>query len=137
MSAPGPAGRGGRQAGIEAGRALGALAVVLIHVGPFRGPEWEGTAAGLGGAFLNQLCRFAVPFFFLAAGYFYGRKVCSGAPPLPVLRRQAGRLTVLFAFWSGAYLLVPALLRGLNHRSPEAFGAFLTEKAAWAAGHPV
>jgi surface polysaccharide O-acyltransferase-like enzyme len=117
-------------------RALGALAVVLIHVGPFRGSEWEGTAAGLGGAFLNQLCRFAVPFFFLATGYFFGRKVGSGAAPLPMWRKQAGRLAVLFAFWSAAYLLVPAVLRGLNYRSLDAFGAFLADKLAWAANHP-
>lgn len=136
MSAPVVGGRSGREAGIDAVRAFGAAAVVLIHVGPFRGSEWEGTAAGLGGALLNQLCRFAVPFFFLAAGYFLGRKLRSGAAPLPVLRKQVVRLAVLFAFWSGAYLLVPALLRGLNHRSVEAFRAFLSEKATWAASHP-
>ena len=136
MSAPSSTARAGRQGGIEAVRALGALAVVLIHVGPFRGAEWEGTPAGLAGAFLNQLCRFAVPFFFLATGYFFGRKLGSSAPPWPLWRKQAGRLAVLFAFWSAAYLLVPAVLRGLHHRSLDAFGAFMTEKLGWALSHP-
>ena len=130
-------GPGGRQAGVDAVRAVGALAVVLIHVGPFRGAEWEGTAAGLAGAFLNQLCRFAVPFFFLAAGYFFGRKLGAGAEPFALLRKQAMRLAVLFAFWSAAYLLVPAVLRGLNHRSLGSVSAFLAEKVSWAVHHPV
>jgi len=50
---------------IDIVRLLGAFAVIVIHIG-FTRPPWE--------AQIRLLARFAVPFFFMASGYFFEQK---------------------------------------------------------------
>lgn len=54
-----------RNHSIDILRFIGAFAVIVIHVG-FTRPPWE--------AQIRLLARFAVPFFFLASGYFFEKK---------------------------------------------------------------
>ena len=90
-------------------RCVAAYSVVFLHV---RFPGDLGVA-------INCLARFAVPLFFLSAGYFsYGR-------PAPVLRRRVGRCT-------GQLLLacLPPLLLGcaLAARRGEEVGRYLESR---------
>ena len=92
--------------GVDVFKLIAVSAVVVIHTIPFEGVRVEEqTAYACGHVFLNQLSRFAVPFFFVVSGFFWGRKIRAGTPvgsaSVPVLRR----LLFLFAAWSVIYLL--------------------------------
>ncbi|WP_434664531.1 acyltransferase [Aeromonas sp. NJAU223] len=98
-----------RISSIECGRVLAILAVMTIHISPFSNP-FDPTLWGdplylwLGGI-INQLCRFAVPLFFLCAGYFLQPRLSQD--PLGVALRYCRPLLLLWLGWSLIYLLVP------------------------------
>ena len=99
-----------RISSIECGRVLAILAVMTIHVSPFANPFnpalWGSEPwFWLSGA-INQLCRFAVPLFFLCAGYFLQPSLSRGAP-LTVAWRYCRPLLLLWLLWSLVYLLMP------------------------------
>ena len=79
-----------RISSIECGRVLAILAVMTIHLSPFSNPFdptlWDGTPYLWLGAIINQLCRFAVPLFFLCAGYFLQPALAAGKPMAVALR---------------------------------------------------
>ena len=99
-----------RISSIECGRVLAIMAVMTIHISPFSNP-FDPTLWGdsfylwLGGT-INQLCRFAVPLFFLCAGYFLQPRLTTGNP-MAVALRYCRPLLVLWLGWSLIYLLVP------------------------------
>lgn len=92
--------------GVDTFRLIAIVGVVAIHTTPALAP-----AARRAGEFdvavvvINQLARFAVPFFFTVSGYFWGRKIRAGADiratTLPMIRR----LLLLYVAWSLLYLL--------------------------------
>ena len=79
-----------RISSIECGRVLAILAVMTIHLSPFSNPFdptlWDGPPYLWLGAIINQLCRFAVPLFFLCAGYFLQPALVAGNPMAGALR---------------------------------------------------
>ncbi|WP_421228563.1 acyltransferase family protein [Aeromonas enteropelogenes] len=99
-----------RISSIECGRVLAILAVMTIHVSPFAHPFnpdlWGSAPYPWLSALINQLCRFAVPLFFLCAGYFLQPKL-TGAAPLSVAWRYCRPLLLLWLAWSLLYLLLP------------------------------
>lgn len=99
-----------RISSIECGRVLAILAVMTIHLSPFSNPFdptlWDGTPYLWLGAIINQLCRFAVPLFFLCAGYFLQPALAAGKP-MAVALRYCRPLLGLWLAWSLLYLLVP------------------------------
>lgn len=99
-----------RISSIECGRVVAILAVMTIHLSPFSNPFdptlWDGTPYPLLGAIINQLCRFAVPLFFLCAGYFLQPALAAGRP-LTVALRYCRPLLGLWLAWSLLYLLIP------------------------------
>ncbi|MFM5856758.1 acyltransferase family protein [Aeromonas rivipollensis] len=99
-----------RISSIECGRVLAILAVMTIHLSPFSNPFdptlWDGTPYLWLGAVINQLCRFAVPLFFLCAGYFLQPALAAGKP-MAVALRYCRPLLGLWLAWSLFYLLVP------------------------------
>lgn len=54
---------------------------------------------------LNQLARFAVPFFFIISGYFYGKKIIGGNCALKTARKSSLKLLTLYLGWSLIYLM--------------------------------
>ncbi|MGL4504279.1 MAG: acyltransferase family protein, partial [Aeromonas sobria] len=99
-----------RISSIECGRVLAILAVMTIHVSPFANPFnpalWGGESWLWLSGTINQLCRFAVPLFFLCAGYFLQPRLSREAP-LTVAWRYCRPLLLLWLVWSLVYLLVP------------------------------
>jgi peptidoglycan/LPS O-acetylase OafA/YrhL len=81
-----------RYHGVDATRVAAVLAVIFIHMPDVdQATHWA-----------NLLSRWAVPFFFVAAGYFAaGKNRSIGAET----RRVLIRLGIPYAFWVGAYLL--------------------------------
>lgn len=100
-------------------RFLAIVAVIAIHTTPFR------THCGIENdlyrcidVVINQLARFAVPFFFVISGYFWGAKVRKGGAPLATAWGMASRVLVLFLAWSLLYLLPYNFAAFLCHGVP-------------------
>jgi surface polysaccharide O-acyltransferase-like enzyme len=56
------------------------------------------------GFIFNQICRFAVPSFFVVSGYLFAKNF-DHAQPLKRLSRTSKRLATLYLFWCVVYLL--------------------------------
>lgn len=99
-----------RLASIESTRVLAILAVMVIHISPFANPfdptVWADPVSVVIGGFLNQVTRFAVPFFFLCAGFFLQPRLQAG-DALGVAWRYSRPLLLLWAGWSLIYILAP------------------------------
>ncbi|WP_028021505.1 acyltransferase [Enterovibrio calviensis] len=93
-----------RISSLEMGRLLAIFAVIIIHAGPLRGEAYSQNINIVSDA-LNQLSRFAVPFFFLLTGYFVQPKLTQD--PLHTFRRYAKPLMIIWLAWSVIYLLLP------------------------------
>jgi surface polysaccharide O-acyltransferase-like enzyme len=84
------------------------LAIVAIHTRPFSGTEFSGSPFfSIIFYFINQVSRFAVPFFFAASGYFFARSVERGGGPWSQFFRYSKRLAVVFAVWTVIYGVIP------------------------------
>ena len=104
-----------RNYSIDAFRVIANVAVIVIHTAPFLAVVFP-PGVRLCGEMLNQSARFAVPFFFLAAGYFFAVSVGNGAAPLPLALKLVRRLAGFFLFWSSVYVLLPI---GQYAKAPE------------------
>jgi surface polysaccharide O-acyltransferase-like enzyme len=92
-----------RTASFDAVKALAIFAVICIHTMPFRD-----RLPALGFA-INDIARFAVPYFFVVSGYFFGRSYHAGTAIEPLCSRTVSRLLTLFVVGSALYLLEPSL----------------------------
>nr|WP_269748125.1 acyltransferase family protein [Enterovibrio coralii] len=89
---------------LELGRLIAIVAVIVIHAGPLRGDAYSANVNLLSDV-INQICRFAVPFFFLLTGYFAQPKLVSS--PIETLKSYAKPLFTIWLAWSVIYLLMP------------------------------
>ncbi|MBW8189621.1 acyltransferase [Neiella marina] len=91
---------------VDTVRLLAITGIIAIHSGPFRNHGFEATDEyQLGGVLFNQLARFAVPFFFIISGYFFGYKVRTGANHFDIASKTCKRIISLYLIWSLIYLL--------------------------------
>lgn len=109
-----------REDGIDAFRALGALGVIQLHFGPFRGPEYDGTVLGTLSLLASFLARMAVPFFFVTSGYLLARRGEPGTLA-SAARAQSRRILFLFVAWSLIALSFRGALRALHRGSVAEF----------------
>jgi len=87
-------------------RLIAIIGVIVIHTTPFRsGPVADSETAFDLAMVCNQLVRFAVPFFFIISGYFWGLKVRGGEDTVNMTLTRAGRLLFLYIAWCLIYLL--------------------------------
>lgn len=103
-----------RIVGIDVIRILAILAVIFLHAKPFMSThDYAGTPYSVFRDLIVQFARFAVPFFFVAAGYFLNRRLTtspeSASMAWPYIRRISG----LYLIWSTVYLLFPSGWMGL------------------------
>ena len=88
----------------ETGRLLALMCVIIIHATPFmtepmiHGQPWPGII-------LNQLGRFAVPLFFVIAGYFIQPRLSTS--PMATFSRYSLTLFKVLLAWSIIYLRAP------------------------------
>lgn len=93
-----------REKNLDLLRAIGAVAVVLLHAPPFyHSNVLVLKAFGWG---IRELCQVAVPMFFLISGYLAGRR----HPELPGGTRALKRILTLYLPWFGFYLAVDLLM---------------------------
>ncbi|EMA62475.1 acyltransferase family protein [Halorubrum lipolyticum] len=97
---------GSRIHSVDAMRIVAVALVVVIHTNPFEGVGASGNAVNF---LLETTARVAVPFFFLASGYFFARKTLD-RDPLAYFRSRARSLAELYAF--GIALTLPVFLAG-------------------------
>jgi len=123
-----------RLAAVEGLRVLGALAVIVIHATPFNrdgrlGLAWNAATVA------NQLARFAVPAFFVLAGYFWAVRIPDPRGDDRVTRGTVTRLLLLFAAWSLVYVL-PYDGALVTADGPRAWLGQLGRNVRWIATHP-
>jgi surface polysaccharide O-acyltransferase-like enzyme len=94
-----------RIASVYVFRLIAVTAVIAIHTQPFHSGSLGNAAVWDLGVLINQSARFAVPFFFVTSGYFWGTKIRQGISPSPVSLSTAKRIFQIFAFWSIVYAL--------------------------------
>ena len=91
--------------GVDTFRTLAIFGVVCIHTGPFLKDNVVPDSLLDPGLVINQLSRFAVPYFFVISGYFWGRKIRAGSDVAVVSAATMRRLCGIFLFWCAVYLL--------------------------------
>ncbi|PIY24922.1 MAG: hypothetical protein COZ12_00575, partial [Deltaproteobacteria bacterium CG_4_10_14_3_um_filter_60_8] len=99
--------RPGRIASIDFCRVIAVFAVIMIHTKPFMRDLFPSAGWRLPEYIFNQPARFAVPFFFMVAGYFLGKTLAAKDRWAKVARYER-RLLVLLVAWSILYTLIPS-----------------------------
>ena len=101
-------------------RFIAIIAVIIIHTSPFKlvGTTDDGIYKYLF-ILLNQTSRFAVPFFFVISGYFWGVKIIKRENITQITIKTTKRLSIIFFIWSCIYLLpfnyIELYNKGLNN----------------------
>lgn len=103
---------------VDACRLIAIIAVIAIHTDPF-GPRVLGQDVRFGQLdwFIDQFSRFAVPFFFVMAGYFWAVKQRDSDNPWRTSAKTARRIALVLAAWSLIYL-VPFEVVKMWHLGP-------------------
>ncbi|WP_309121651.1 acyltransferase [Paenibacillus sp.] len=99
-----------RNYAVDVVKGLGMLAIVTIHTNPFRNMSFAGFSGATIDFILDTLSRFAVPFFFMAAGYLFGQKAVREPLRTLHLKKYIGKLAKLYAVWQIAYILYDVCL---------------------------
>ncbi|HTL47105.1 MAG TPA: acyltransferase [Verrucomicrobiae bacterium] len=94
-----------RQAGIESFRVLAAFLILYNHTKQYQGTAFSAFSPQY--MLLDVFMRFAVPFFFLTAGYFFYTAFEKGEPLRALFLRYSRKLLVWYAFWTVVYALLP------------------------------
>lgn len=95
----------GRLQSVDVVRLVAIIGVIAIHTVPFaHSPAHVGTELDAA-TVVNQLARFAVPFFFIMSGYFWAQKIETEQDLSASTIKMAKRLVVLLVAWSIFYLL--------------------------------
>lgn len=90
---------------IDAFRVIAILAVISIHSQPFSNTHYFGEIDEFLRVGFNQGARFAVPFFFIATGYFLGKKLeKSNAQATKIIISSLIRLFEIWFFWNLVYI---------------------------------
>lgn len=99
---------GRRITSIDFFRSIAIFSVILVHTKPFMRDLFPDSSYRLTEYLFNQPPRFAVPFFFMAAGYFMARKYDDAPDRMTGLGRYVQRLLFLLLAWSIVYTLIPS-----------------------------
>jgi surface polysaccharide O-acyltransferase-like enzyme len=91
---------------VDVARSLAITAVIALHTEPFSGSSsLDADVSKYLSVIIDQLARFAVPFFFVISGFFWGTKVKNSDSIASVSIPMAKRILFLFASWSIVYAL--------------------------------
>lgn len=96
-------------------RVLAIFAVIVIHTKPFNEPSSHIGASFDLATIVNQLSRFAVPFFFIVSGYFWAQKVIEPRQVYRPSLELVKRATLIFVVWSLVYLFETRLMESFSN----------------------
>ena len=128
-----------RISGIDTTRVAASFAVVCIHTHPFRDLQYSNTTFFTLSYLVIQICKFAVPFFFITSGYFWGKKLLDGAEIRILLYRYSKRLAIIFLIWSAVYAVIPPywLMEILKYGPLKPFYWQFNNTLSWISNHPL
>ena len=128
-----------RISGIETTRVAAIFAVVCINTHPFRDLQYPDTTFKTLSYIIDQACRFAVPFFFVTSGYFWGKKLLNGAEIRILLYRYSKRLAIIFLIWSAVYAVIPPywLMETLKYGPLKPFYWQFNNTLNWISNNPL
>lgn len=107
---------------IESIRFVSIIFIIIIHVSPY--------IKTIPGAVLNQVARFAVPYFFIVSGYFFCDKITRKRnDPIKLMTTYCARLFYIYMFWYAIYAIWP-LISPENYTNISANG-LLVEFQSW------
>lgn len=86
------------------------LSVLVIHVFP--------RDSQMGLFILDNFSRFAVPFFFTASGYFFGKKMNNTRDSIRAFTRSIIKLLKLYLCWLFFYMVIDVLMISLGNGNP-------------------
>lgn len=95
---------------IDTMRVIAIVAVIAIHTNAFTAPPAQMGVALDVATVINQLARFAVPFFFIMSGYFWAQKVTQPHAVVKPTRDMVKRALLIFIVWSLVYLVETRLV---------------------------
>lgn len=81
-----------------------ALLIICIHTSPL-----SSLSGRLNSLLVNCICRIAVPFFFIASGFFLFSKSGVETSETGVIKAYLKRMLFLYLFWSAVYFPFTAL----------------------------
>jgi surface polysaccharide O-acyltransferase-like enzyme len=90
---------------VDVMKVVAIISVIMIHTTPFYDMPLENDFYKYISFFMNQIPRFAVPFFFIISGYFWGYKIQKGTPVMQLSMKMLKRLSIIFICWSVIYIL--------------------------------
>lgn len=124
---------------IDTIKVIGILAVIFLHTGPFGDPQYAHSPYRLLALIINQSARFAVPFFFIASGYFFAKSLQKGIPAPELLFKYCRRLLTVFLLWSIIYAVVPRhwVLEMDLHGPISLFSQHILKTLNWVLAHPL
>lgn len=116
----------GRLKGVDVLRTVAMIAVIAIHTAPFQIQSSPiGSTLDLA-TVINQVARFAVPFFFVLSGYFWSQKFKDESEIYEPTVKAVKRIAFIFVAWSAIYLLP------MNFFDAFTYGAFeLIKQGYW------
>jgi len=94
-----------RIGGVDGMRFFAIIAVIMLHTTPFKYSSETAQIYPFLNLLINQTSKFAVPFFFIASGYFWGRKLESGHDVAVISAGMIKRLVIIFLGWSLIYIM--------------------------------
>ena len=91
---------------IDTIRLIAIFAVIAIHTTPFQQYHQSSNEFfKVIFVIVNQLSRFAVPFFFVISGYLWGLKIRNGDDPILITTKTSKKLLFIFIVWCIIYIL--------------------------------
>lgn len=102
----------GRIQSVDVYRVFAIVAVICLHTAAYDGPHAVGRDMD-GATFLVNASRFAVPMFFVLAGYFLGRYAAPDVMRASI--RTSKRMLLIFLVWSCVYLAVAGVRFSLDN----------------------
>lgn len=104
---------------VDALRSIAIFAVIAIHTTPFKTQSLPISDTLNIAIVINQLARFAVPFFFILSGYFWAGKFSKTDEIFGPTVALAKRTAILFFAWSLIYLLPWGTFNSIGRNSAE------------------
>lgn len=94
-----------KYASIDIAKFFLSLLVVAIHEMPF-----VSYSRVVNAFFVNEICRIAVPLFFLSTGFFLAKKGFE----TKVIRGYIKKILKMYIVWSGIYFIVVIVTKGFE-----------------------
>jgi surface polysaccharide O-acyltransferase-like enzyme len=126
--------------GFDTMRLFAIFAVICIHTSPynFSAEKYASDTLWAVNFIIDKLCRFAVPYFFIVSGYFFGKSL-QKKPPLVVFKQYARRIFSIFVGWTVLYGIITETTLGsiIKNGFPGYVKAFSTDTVGFIGNHPI